>query len=244
MARKKYQKRLQQNNKETEDAYRQKLKQRAVDLWQLVQEQTDILYRYCATANSVRWAEEESELLNDCLAYQWNALVNASHELYKSGLLTRDILNVSEPLTVFRAMIILYLTDECHQYFIYCHDRLTNPPSELLRREYNYQWAGIYAGELISLIVSITRSQFPPTLHSFDSKKILGLMGDIGYMREYLTGIDSRLKREFAPPQLTYPIPEYQGTLREVCLAVLDKFDVTHGNLPKDCPCKEVTCSI
>lgn len=201
-------------------------KRKAKKLSRLVKNSRSALFGYCYSANIIRWASEEhAEHYYQTLYSSWLELNRIIRKVQKLDLVQIEVLRYVDPLLVFLLMVGAYLTDYC--------DIVIECQTYLEQEDARFSWSG-HSKPLIALIFSLTVGYQDYDLTDF-SDKGNSLVEEVATLWNFEEGVDIIATQEFAPlhrhsdDETDSLIP----TLREVCIAVLDKYAVDFAfNLP------------
>lgn len=178
-----------------------------------------VLFGYCYTANILRWAtESRSEYYYDRFYQQWVDLNRYAGRV--DFLITQSTLKYTDPWSVFLAMVLSYLTDRSAEA-IWCADYLSEDAS--------FAWGG-HSKSLVALITALVSGYNEFDLNTYKESGN-SLVDEVAKLWDFENGVDTEDKRNFAPlgRHSDDETDSLLPALREICLAILDKYDVDYA---------------
>lgn len=195
------------------------------------------LYGYAHTANIIRWSDEEtSERWYSILYDQWYSLQKRVYNIIRSRIFESESLSTADAHSIFIAMVALYLTDydeladDCLRHLM----SRRSPLTDLLA------WSG-HDKPIVALMISMINGKESFSIEDFRHEKLYEEVQEIWHFED---GIDAQAKQEFAQtcssrsdPANFHPFSSNQSNrkdtnqmLRELCMAVMDKYEVDYAH--------------
>lgn len=178
-----------------------------------------VLFGYCYHANIIRWAtDKKAEHYYNIFYQQWVDLNRYAGNL--DSVITEGSLKYADSRSVFLAMVIAYLTDR-FTYACWCADKLSEDAA--------FDWSG-HSKSLVALITAMVNG-----VNNFDisnyCEKGNPLVEEVTKLWNFEEGVDWEAKQELAPlgRHSDDDTDSFLPTLREICLAVMDKYEIDYA---------------